>query len=555
MTQASDFPIERVAWNPATAWRRFCGFLDVSQDTFMEIQDQLLREQIDLVAESRIGRRVFRTGKPATVGEFRDKVPLSTYGDYVKLLAPGLESNLPHGQYIWAHTTGAQAGYKWVPYSARGFTRFLDNLMGALILSAAKGHDDLAVGPGDVVMFNAPPRPYLSGLAVFGMARRFGLLGVNDPAVVEKMDFKAKVAADFRAALGQRVDIIISMTSVLVRAGQRFEEEASSGGDRRNGRGGDSPRNARALRRMATAKARSVLLRRPIRPRDLWPVRAVIGWGADTSIFRDQVREYWGQYPYELYACTEGGVMGMQTWDRSGMVFNPYADFYEFIPEDENRRAREDDRYTPQTVLLSEVHPGETYEVVITNFYSMPLLRYRVGHFVRFLPAERWAVPGRPEFEWLGRSDDRIDIAGFTRVDEKTVWEALRNAGLEFSYWTLRRELSDEIPLLHFYGETRNRYDATEAARKLHDSLKAIDSFYRDLESMLEIRPLRMTLVPPGTFDRYYDEMQRRGEDVGRSLPPKMNAFDDAIATLLNIAGGAATVEGAGTAPVGPASR
>ncbi len=54
---------------------------------------------------------------------------------------------------------------------------------------------------------------------------------------------------------------------------------------------------------------------------------------------------------------------------------------------------------------------------------------------------------------------------------------------------------------------------------------------------MLEIRPLRMTLVPPGTFDGYYDEKQRQGEDLGRSLPPKMNAFDDAIADLLRIAG------------------
>src|SRR3990172_1341983 len=103
MTQPNDFPIEKVAWNASTAWRRFCGFLDVSPDTFMEIQEQLLREQIDLISDCRIGKRLIRNGKPANAREFRDKVPLTTYGDYVKLLAPGLESNLPHGKYVWAH--------------------------------------------------------------------------------------------------------------------------------------------------------------------------------------------------------------------------------------------------------------------------------------------------------------------------------------------------------------------------------------------------------------------------------------------------------------------
>ncbi|MBI4305212.1 MAG: GH3 auxin-responsive promoter family protein [Chloroflexi bacterium] len=529
MAVQQELPIERAAWNPATAWRRFCGFLDITRETFMEIQSQLMLEQIDLIAESRIGRRLIRNGKPASVQEYRAKVPLTSYGDYVKLLAPGQEQNLPPRDYIWSHTSGALAGYKWVPYTTRGFTRFLDNLMSAMVLACATGPEDLNIAPGDVVMFNAPPRPYLSGLAVFGMAKRFGLLGVSDPATVENMDFKEKVRHDFREALRKRVDVIISMTSVLVRTGQQFEED----GGQRNGKSTSAhlSLNARALGRIAIAKGKSVALHRPVRPRDLWPARAVIGWGADTPIFRDQVKEYWGKYPYEMYACTEGGVMGMQTWERRGMVFNPYADFYEFIPEEESRKAREDDRYDPQTVLLPEVKPGEIYEVVISNFYGMPLLRYRVGHFVRFLNTPRGAE--RPEFEWLGRSDDRIDIAGFTRVDEKTVWQALRDSNLEFSDWTLKREMSDEIPLLHFYGETRRDYDPAEAARKLHEQIKQIDSFYRDLETMLEIRPLRMTLLAPGTFDRYYDEKMKQGEDIGRARPPRMNAFDDAIVELL----------------------
>ncbi len=40
----------------AELWQRYCGFLDLSIDQFMEIQENLLMEQIGLVADSLLGK-------------------------------------------------------------------------------------------------------------------------------------------------------------------------------------------------------------------------------------------------------------------------------------------------------------------------------------------------------------------------------------------------------------------------------------------------------------------------------------------------------------------
>ena len=41
-------------------WRQYCGFLDLSLEEFMKIQERLLLEQLDLVSRSEWGRLFLR---------------------------------------------------------------------------------------------------------------------------------------------------------------------------------------------------------------------------------------------------------------------------------------------------------------------------------------------------------------------------------------------------------------------------------------------------------------------------------------------------------------
>ena len=68
--------------NKEAVWQRYCGFLDLSMEEFMEIQRRLLLEQIELVANSPLYRIITQRKKPQSVEEFRKVVPLTTYDNY-----------------------------------------------------------------------------------------------------------------------------------------------------------------------------------------------------------------------------------------------------------------------------------------------------------------------------------------------------------------------------------------------------------------------------------------------------------------------------------------
>ena len=517
-----------IGWESESTWRRFCGFLDFSQDAALDVQRRLLQDQIHLLKDSPIGQRFMSAMRCDGIDEFRRSVPLTTHADYADLFQPDGPVRALPGKYMWTYTATGPGQDKWIPYTARGYERFLDNIMATLLLAAAERPGSVAIRPGDVAMYNVPPRPFLSGLAVFGMAERFGLKGVLDPATSEDLEFKARVTAGFEAALRGRVDIIVSLTSVLTKVGARFENGAAQGLRNRGGQAGKRL-NGRAMYRLARAGIKSAVTRTPIRPKDLWNAKAIVGWGLDTDFFSDRIESYWGRPPFRMYAATEGGVMGMQAGDGRGMIFSPYSDFYEFIPMEEVKKEREDPTYRPDTLHLDEVEQGKTYEVVITNFYGMPLVRYRLGHLVRILAQGQ----NGPEFEFVGRSDDLIDIAGFTRIDEKTIWKALGGTGVPPSEWTVRREQAGDRLILHLYAEPQIPCDESALTARLHENLKRADPLYADLEGMLGIRPLRVTVLPSGTFDRYYEARRLAGEPLTRRQPPRMNPDDDVIEGLL----------------------
>ncbi|MCI0874931.1 MAG: GH3 auxin-responsive promoter family protein, partial [Chloroflexi bacterium] len=345
-------------WDRDTAWERFTGFRNLTVEQFCEIQEQLLVEQIRTIGASKLGMRLLRMSKPRSAEEFRENIPFTTYADYTKYLDPVARKDLPSFEYMWVHTSGAQARYKYVPYTRRAYTRMLDILMGGFLLSTAREQGEVRIGPGSTIMYNVPPRPYLSGFVAFGMERRFGLKGILEPAVAEHMEFKTKIRTNFEVAMENKVDLIISMTSVLVTAGAQFDDSMARRKSGKKSRDSRAKLSWRAKMKLASAVLKAGLSGRRPRAGDMWDPKGIIGWGVDTPVFRDMVKGYWGMAPHEIYACTEGGVMGVQSKGANGMVFNPYMNYLEFLPASESTKLIADPAYAAQTRLLSEVVPG-----------------------------------------------------------------------------------------------------------------------------------------------------------------------------------------------------
>jgi hypothetical protein len=511
-------------------WRRYCGFLDLDADGFMRIQERLLMEQLQLAVRSKLGRQLMGTDPPRQVQEFRQRVRLTTYADYAPYLDQQREDVLVEKPVAWSHTSGRSGRYKWMPFTARAFAKMGEAALTQLLLATAGGHGDIRLEPNDVFVNNVAARPYFTGYAALSLSELFELRFVPGVEEGEQMSFQERIQTGFQMGLRTGIDVLGSISSVLIKIGEQFAEGA------RTTRLSPALLHPAVLYRLGRGLLRSRLAGRPMLPKDLWQVKAIVTGGTDTSIYREKLYEYWGVQPLEGYGCTEAGsIMALQSWNGPGLYFLPDVCFLEFVPEDEWVRWREDESYIPETVLLDEVRLGPRYEIVITNFYGGPFLRYRLHDLVRFISMRDVdAGIDLPSMAFAGRDSDIIDLAGFTGlIDEKMVWQSIVDTGIRHEEWAVRKEIMGLHAGLHLYIELQEDLPAGQVAQQIHEALMVLNPFYGDLVELLGVRPLHVTLLSPGTFMRYIRMQQAAGADPAHLKPPHMNAPEPVIERLL----------------------
>ena len=512
-------------------WTKYCGFLDLSLDEFSEIQGRLLREQLNLIGSSGIARHFFDGEAPTTVSEFRQAMPVTSYEDYEPFLAEQSEDLLPEKPYLWARTSGRSGRLKWIPYTKQAYVRFGERVLSGVILASARWKGDVRLKKNDVLVYNTPPRPYISGVALRALAEHFEFQFVPPLDETEQMAFQERIEVGFQTALVSGIDVFGSLAVVLVKMGERFAEGAQTT------QVSAQMLHPKALTRMIRGLIRSKLAGRSMLPKDLWTVKAIPSGGMDASIYKDKIAYYWGITPYEQYGSTEEGAVATQAWNKKGYTFFPDAAFVEFMPEEERIKQRRRASYVPQTVLLNEVEIGKRYEVVITNFYGKPLMRYRMHDIVEFTALEDEETGIKlPQMKFAGRSHDFIDLAGFTGlIDEKMVWQALINTELPFVEWSIRKEVVDGKPILHLYIELVDAVQKDTVWLRVHECLAELNPFYADYATMIEDRPLDVTTLPTGSFQAYMLEKQAAGADLAHLKPPHMNTRDEEIELLLKV--------------------
>ena len=512
-------------------WQMCCGFLNLSLEQFMTIQKRLLLEQLELLNHCALGKKIMNGAKPETVEEFRQRVPLTSYADYCPELLEKREDVLPVKPASWVHTSGRSGEYpcKWVPMSATYSHQMSVLMCGIGMLSSSKEWGEASSFPErPKIVYTVAPRPYISGAMASMLEQQTPADFLPPLDEAEALSFEERIKLGFKQALSQGFDYFFGLSMVLVTVGNRFSQSSNKLDIR------PLLSQPRVLFRLAKGLVKSKLARRPMLPKDLWSVKGIICSGLDSWVYKDKIKELWGRYPLDIYSGTEGGIIATQTWDCDGMTFIPNLNFLEFIPEKEHFKWQLDHSYKPKTVLLDEVKAGENYEVVITNFHGGALVRYRPGDMVKItsLRNDKLGID-IPQMVFERRADDLIDIAGFPRLDEKTVWQAIANTGIRYEDWSARKEYEQNEPIIRLYIELKEKIEVKEVERLVHQQLVTINQDYRDLESMLGIRPLRVTLLPAGSFQRYYEERKRGGADLAHLKPPHINPSDKVLSLLL----------------------
>jgi len=511
-------------------WDRCCGFIDLKIEGFMKIQKRLLLEQLELLRKCELGRYIMSGANPLTVEQFRKQVPLTTYSDYAPYLLKRRMDILPRKPILWQYTSGKYGEYpfRWAPVTARQLDEIELLIMALVFFSGCKQRKEIVFRAHDKVLYGMAPPPYATGSIARALPQ--GLFNFLPPIEkAEETPFEERVQQGFNMALSEGLDLCLALSSITVAMGARFSQ--------RNGHTDFSAllKQPKVLFRLAKGIIKSKLARRPLLPRDIWSLKGLITFGIDGSVYREKIKEMWGRYPLDFHGCTEAPLIATQTWDYQGMTFIPQLNFFEFITEEDSIKSREDPSYQPPTRLLDEVQPGN-YELVITSFHGGPFIRYRLGHLIKIssLRNEQLNID-IPQMTFLTRVDDQIDIAGFTRLSEKAIWQAIENTGLAYEDWTARKEINGK-PALHLYIELKENGHVTteQVAALIHEELKKLDTPYAELESFTGLSPLVVTQLPQNAFHLYKRRQQASGADLTKLKPPHINPADETIDFLLN---------------------
>jgi hypothetical protein len=336
--------------------------------------------------------------------------------------------------------------------------------------------------------------------------------------------FQERIQQGFKTALRDGMDYIGSLASVLVRMGEAFTEQ--SGGMKLS----RSLMHPAIIYRLLNAFIRSKLARRPILPKDIWQPKGILVSGVDTSIYNDSAAYYWGVEPLELYGGSEGLSYALQGWNRKGMTFHPDSVFWEFLPY-ENEQESGDGK----TLLFDELEEGKTYEVIMTQFHGMPLLRYRLNDIIKVTGMkDEEAGINLPQIAFHHRVGDVINLGGLVWLDEKTIWQACYNTGIGLTEWTACKEYEADKSYLRLYLELKEEHDVKEVEKLIDEQLNSIDTNYWELQETLNLNPVRVTLLSTGTFQRYTEEKTEQGADLAHLKPAHVNPPENDVRRLLH---------------------
>jgi hypothetical protein len=514
-------------------WDKCCGFVDLNIDQFMDIQNDLLLEQIELLSHCELGNKIMRGAKPRNVEEFRVQVPITTYADYAPYLIEKIEAALPEKPMLWQHTAGrsSEYAYKLVPVTPRMYHEFGDLMLAELILASCTARGEVVLEEHDKLLYGLAPPPYASG----SWARRAAEDGVFDflPPIdkAEGMDFQKRIEQGFKLGMSEGIDWMAGISIMLITIGERF------------GQGGGLKRiipmlnKPKLLSRMSKAMLKSKLARRPMLPKDIWTLKGLISVGADATVYRQRIKDMWGRYPLEIYGATEPVIIATQVWDYGDMTFIPHLNFMEFIPEREYTKWFADRAYQPRTLLLNEVIPGERYVIVITNFRGGTFVRYMLGDMIQITSLRNTKLDiNIPQMTYYSRADNILDFAGAS-LTEKAIWQAIEESGLDYVDWTACKETQEGLRL-HLYVELKNEGQSEKEVTTIMDKqFRLMKEDYAYMVEKLGFKLLKVTLLPTGAFQRYKDIREAAGADMTHLKPPHINPSDDVLAVLMKSEG------------------
>jgi hypothetical protein len=392
--------------NKELAWKKYCGFIDFSLEEYHAIQKLLLKEQIEIIRHTALGKKIMGERSPESLDDFRHFTPLTVYSDYRDAFESKETREMGEGILFWAESSDKNGQVNRIPFNLNSTKALVDDVITAIMFSSARSKGDVQIEPQDKMLISLRIKAISEAINI-GVSQKLECENLIDPLDSLQSETFYNLTRSIEKGLVQGIDFIISSPDTITRLGENIGYGAIKSHVR--------SLNPAIIYRLVKAWLVKSLVRRPSLAKDIWQVKGIIACGERISSYRERIERTWGINPLEVFCSAEAGFMAMQTWNKKGLTFIPYRNFYEFIPLQEVEKEAYDTSYLPDTVLMNELQPDEVYELVVTNFHGGPFLRYRSGDYLKViaLKDEETGV-NLPQFILAAKPDIKTSFTGQT---------------------------------------------------------------------------------------------------------------------------------------------
>ncbi len=254
---------------------------------------------------------------------------------------------------------------------------------------------------------------------------------------------------------------------------------------------------------------------------------------SSAGFLKDEIKKVTGNYPKVTYGATETMASTFASIEHPGAFWFDWRVIYtEFIPEAE--KVMPNDQATlidpPDTVSMGNVEVGKRYQLVATP-YKTDMTRYVIPDIFECVASSDDKLgTSVPVFRHYSRADKILILHNFTRIVEEEIIQVLKGSGVDFADFTVRRELEGAREYMGLYLESSSKMPEEEICRRVHATLLDFDKDWRDLTNFFNYVPLRLHLLPKGTFNRYL------GQKQGMPSIDRIEMKDENFAELMKLA-------------------
>ncbi|MBN2334148.1 GH3 auxin-responsive promoter family protein [Candidatus Bathyarchaeota archaeon] len=422
-------------------------------------QEALLKRKLASMSRTSIGKEL------GVQGARLRSLPLTSYGFYSRYYEHPSEGDFiyPLSHYVLAHTSGTMGRPKKYLLPKEAIDDNMRKTGFAIIIIASHDGERFTFEFGDVVYANLSGGSHLTSHSV-SIGTKFASRFVKqcpDP----ELPFRAKV--DYFVKNYRDIDYAqMTVTTLLDDAYPRIGEA--------------------------------------------FHLKGYITQDSSAGPLKEEIRKVTGNYPRVIYGSTESLASALPSIEYPGCFFFDWRICYnEFITEGETVSTDEpriDE--PPETVSLMGVEPGKRYQVVVTPFKT-DLVRYVLPDILENVDdGDDVLGCDSPVFRYHARADRLVVLHNFTRIAENEMLHVMDEAHIPYVDFVARRETEGTKDYMTLYLELSEQVPEETVYRRVHETLMEYDRDWRDLSNFLIYEPLRLRLLPRGSFERY---LERKG--------------------------------------------